>query len=451
MTGSSFVASGRKDEAMDLSVIIPVHNRANGIRWTLHSLTEQRPAADVEVIVVDDGSTDNAPAVVAEFDDRLDLTLVRNEVNSGRCVARNRGAAVASGERLLFLDADSYADPDLLALYGKWHRARPDDVLLGRRVEIGWRSLNQLAREGRVSQPLNFEEDLRYPRGLTGNDDDTYARMPWLFAFTHNMSVPAGVFHAVGGFDDSMGRVFYEDNDLAYRVFQHFGRRTGHFRYDPALVCYHLPHLREGSAAWAHTTDVVAYLKNKYRHFDLELLNNPPSHHRVAHTLPYYEAAIAYVRGASRPDVPVRVAKSLPPPDGGELWIGCGVTAANEAGRDAEVFDHALPASADNYHLIGLFLPYPDGSLARIVSVDLWRMLNPVDLGAFVKEALRVAETLYLAMSTELTGDERDYVGLATDVYYLTDMLADAYAVTTQQLGDGVTVIRCERPKVSAP
>ncbi len=142
------------------------------------------------------------------------------------------------------------------------------------------------------------------------------------------MAVPAETFHAVGGFDVELGRVYYEDNDLAYRLFRHFGRRSGHFRYDPSLVCYHLPHLREGSAEWAHTTDVVAYLKDKYRHFELELLSNPPNHLRVAQTLPYYESAIAHVRNVSSPDVAARVARAVGPARGEELWIGCGVTAA---------------------------------------------------------------------------------------------------------------------------
>ncbi len=139
---------------VDLSIIIPVRNRTNGLRWTLQSLTEQRPPADVEVIVADDGSTEDAGAVVAAFEDRLDVRLLRDEVNQGRCVARNRGAAAASGERLLFLDGDSYTDPDLLARYRALHRERPDDVLLGRRLEIGWRSLNRLARDGRVATEL---------------------------------------------------------------------------------------------------------------------------------------------------------------------------------------------------------------------------------------------------------------------------------------------------------
>jgi glycosyltransferase involved in cell wall biosynthesis len=433
---------------MELSIVIPVRNRPGGIRRTLHALMRQQPPSDVEVIVADDGSSDDTPAVVAQFAGRLDVRLLRDEVNRGRCAARNRGAAAASGERLLFLDADSYAAPDLLARYRERHRARPDDVIVGRRLEIGWRSMNLLARDGRVARPLEFEEDRRDPRGLTGADDDPYDRMPWLFSYTHNMSVPAAAFHAVGGFDDELGRVYYEDNDLAYRLFRHFGRRGGHFVYDPALVCYHLPHLREGSAEWAHTTDVVTYLKDKYRHFDLELLNNPPDHLRVAQTLPYYEAAIAHLRRVARSDVPARVARALPPAGGDELWIGCGVAAL--AGPRRAVFDHAAPAGPDNHHLIGLYLPHPDGSLARIVAVDLWRMLNPGDLGAFVREALRVAGTLDLAMAKELTGDEGDHVGFATDVEYLTDMLAAAYPVTAWEADDGITVIRCERPTAAA-
>lgn len=96
---------------MKVSVIVPLYNKAPWVRRSLDSLAAQT-FRDFEVIVVDDGSTDDGAKVVAEYpDDRI--RLVRQK-NAGPGAARNRGIGEARGELLAFLDADDEWTPDFL-------------------------------------------------------------------------------------------------------------------------------------------------------------------------------------------------------------------------------------------------------------------------------------------------------------------------------------------------
>jgi len=103
-----------RDDAPTVSVVVPVYNGAAVIGPTLRSLLGQT-VTDIEVIVVDDGSTDDTPAVVgaaAAADARLRLQV--QEENRGRSAARNAGMAAARGRWVAFCDADDLWAPDRL-------------------------------------------------------------------------------------------------------------------------------------------------------------------------------------------------------------------------------------------------------------------------------------------------------------------------------------------------
>lgn len=92
-----------------VSVIIPSYNSARFIRATLESVLKQSPAV-FELIVVDDGSTDDSASIVASYEA---VRLIR-QTNQGVAVARNAGLAIARGEYLVFLDADDVLLPGAL-------------------------------------------------------------------------------------------------------------------------------------------------------------------------------------------------------------------------------------------------------------------------------------------------------------------------------------------------
>lgn len=113
------------------SVVIPVYNRAHSIGVALRSVLAQT-FQDFEVIVVDDGSTDDLASAVAQIgDDRI--RLIRQE-NSGANVARNRGIDNARGTYVALLDSDDEFLPHHLSAAAEVHRRDPDVVIYSRVV-----------------------------------------------------------------------------------------------------------------------------------------------------------------------------------------------------------------------------------------------------------------------------------------------------------------------------
>jgi glycosyltransferase involved in cell wall biosynthesis len=92
------------------SVIVPVHNAAPFIGELLRSLSEQKDALDWEVILVDNNSTDESMTIARRWADKLPLRLLTATERSNPSYARNVGAAAASGDNLLFIDADDAVD-----------------------------------------------------------------------------------------------------------------------------------------------------------------------------------------------------------------------------------------------------------------------------------------------------------------------------------------------------
>ena len=111
-----------------VSVIVPAFNAADTIAEALASVTAQT-LADIEIIVIDDASTDSTAALVAAAaasDPRL--SLLRQPVNRGPAAARNRGIAAARGRWLALLDADDRYAPDRLAMLVALAEAQDADL-----------------------------------------------------------------------------------------------------------------------------------------------------------------------------------------------------------------------------------------------------------------------------------------------------------------------------------
>lgn len=94
--------SGAREQAVSFSVVIPAYNQSRWLGEAIASALAQDPPP-MQVIVVDDGSTDDTDAVISPFRDRIEL--IRQE-NQGVAVARNRGMERASGQWIAFLDGD---------------------------------------------------------------------------------------------------------------------------------------------------------------------------------------------------------------------------------------------------------------------------------------------------------------------------------------------------------
>lgn len=110
----------------DVSVIIPLHNKGKYIGRALDSVFAQM-YGDFEVVVVDDGSSDDGPDIVRQYTDQR-LRLIQQE-NSGPGAARNRGIGETTGHYVAFLDADDEWLPNFLKVTLGHLQKNPDCVL----------------------------------------------------------------------------------------------------------------------------------------------------------------------------------------------------------------------------------------------------------------------------------------------------------------------------------
>jgi glycosyltransferase involved in cell wall biosynthesis len=182
-----------------VSVIIPTRNRALLLRRTLESVLKQS-TENLEVIVVDDGSTDGSGAVAAAMDPRV--SVIRNPESAGVSVARNRGIASASGEWIAFCDDDDLWAPNKLQ-----EQLTAADTAGANWVYAG---------------DVNVNDQLRVLSGGPPPDPaDVMARLPRcnpLASGGSNVVVRSNILAEVGGFDPALRRT--EDWDLWIRIAQ---------------------------------------------------------------------------------------------------------------------------------------------------------------------------------------------------------------------------------------
>jgi len=128
--------------SLAISCVIPVFNGDRYLGEAIDSALSQR-YAPLEVIVVDDGSTDRTAQVAAAFGSRISY---HHQANGGAASARNRGVRAAQGELIAILDADDLWHPDKLAIQAERFESRPElDVSLTHMRNF-W--IPELAEEG---------------------------------------------------------------------------------------------------------------------------------------------------------------------------------------------------------------------------------------------------------------------------------------------------------------
>ena len=112
-----------------VSVIIPIYNASDYLRPALDSVIDQT-FAEMEIICVDDGSTDRSLDIVKEYQKRDNRIRIVTETNAGPALARNNGLRRARGEYVLFLDADDFFEPTLVEQMYNEAKARDLDITI---------------------------------------------------------------------------------------------------------------------------------------------------------------------------------------------------------------------------------------------------------------------------------------------------------------------------------
>lgn len=147
-----------------VSVIIPVYNVGEYVRKSIESALTQT-LTDIEVIVIDDGSTDKSRDIVDEYrDERL---IIRHKPNGGVSSARQLGYSLASGRYVLYLDADDYLSPDALEKMVFVAENKGADYVVGDFI-IDWGNGRLVSRQFKDFKVADNIEFVRYC--LTEND-----------------------------------------------------------------------------------------------------------------------------------------------------------------------------------------------------------------------------------------------------------------------------------------
>jgi GT2 family glycosyltransferase len=182
------------------SIIITFHNQRHFIKDAMDSALSQRNA-EFEVIVVDDASVDEGQLTLKQYGDAIQLLCLQKNV--GACAARNRGAAAATGEYLVFLDGDDAFLPWALEVYEKVVQAKRPKLILS---SMRW---------FKESIPgLQFDEA---PSQITIVDYQDYLRRDRGFGHSaSSMVIAREAFERVNGWLE--GFFPAEDNDLALRL-----------------------------------------------------------------------------------------------------------------------------------------------------------------------------------------------------------------------------------------
>ncbi|HVS17222.1 MAG TPA: glycosyltransferase, partial [Planctomycetota bacterium] len=243
----------------ELSVILCSYNRCDTLRECLDSFHAQTAAARMELVVVDDGSTDGTAEMLASYPFGVAHQIVTRK-NGGLAVARNSGIAAARGEILLFVNDDTIAFPDLV----ERHLARHAALGPGLHSVLG--SFEQ-PREALANALMRFLEVTPYVFCYASMTPG--GRYGWNRWWTCNVSVPRAAVELAGRFDGSFRHYGCEDTDLAIRL----ERLGGDVVYDPTARAHHRHVLSLDDLARRQHTVARAYVRLFKKH--PEALSHP--------------------------------------------------------------------------------------------------------------------------------------------------------------------------------
>ena len=226
-----------------VSVVVCTRNRAGYLRTLLESLGGQSiPDAPFEVLVVDNGSTDDTPAVVRAFADALPLRSV-SEPTPGLQHARNAGWQAARGRIVAYLDDDAVAQPGWLAAAHAAFVREPRAGIVGGRILPIWEAPRPVWLSEMSARALTIVD---WPGGPKRVAD---VRREW-FAGA-NMAMPRAVLAEVGGFHpalDRMGDNMLSNGDIhvQYKIVA----RGYAAVYEPAMAVRHAVTPERLTKAW---------------------------------------------------------------------------------------------------------------------------------------------------------------------------------------------------------
>jgi glycosyltransferase involved in cell wall biosynthesis len=299
-------SSLNNDQNIEVSIIIPSYNRYPLNLLSLYALENQTfPLSKMEVIFIDDASTDETEKKLKNYKPPYHFKYIRNIQNSGRAKVRNLGIQSSRGKILIFLDAEMISEPDFVKNHYEFHQSNQNAILSGvmhsKNIiscifpETSKNTLKVLNTKSNttVSKVLkNYQKSNQSPYPLLNKKDisnQAYKdltvktngwfnvitrnfgeelkgfQFPWMAFLTGNVSFTIDLIKNSGMFDEDFIKYGYEDWELGYRLY----KKGAKFFVKDNLVTYHQEH-PIGESKWKEAIENYNLFITK--HPDVEVL-----------------------------------------------------------------------------------------------------------------------------------------------------------------------------------
>lgn len=255
------------------SVVVPTYNRVELLRHTLNSLVHQDLGIDqFEVLVVDDGSSDNTAEMVDTFKDKLNLRYFFKEDEGYRAgQARNIGIAHAEAPILVMIDSGVLLHSGCLSAHLASH-----DALDGPVAVVGYvycfnidnedaEQINKVIRfddpDGTIAelQEKKLWPDVREEFYSKHTDEFADLPAPWVVYWTCNVSAPTELLREIGAFDEAYKTWGGEDLDIGFRLHQ----AGSTFVLNRKAAAIHAPHDKSSAINMAEVAANYQYMLEK--------------------------------------------------------------------------------------------------------------------------------------------------------------------------------------------
>lgn len=401
---------------LQVTVIIPTYNGPDWLSRTLRCLCHQDvdPKA-FEVIVCDDGSSDNTKEVACSFDSRLDLRYCYQPDRGFRAgTARNMGIRLARQEICAFVDTGVIVGEDFIRSVVDFHRrhrrAACIGIVHGSKMRDGTHPLVRYFRQISISEHpeqclkspmLRAYPDARQPIFDLWGHDLNRGSAPWSLYWTSLVTVETAVASEVGYFDEGFVGWGHEDIEFGYRLWKHGVR----FYTDDRIRGLHLPH-EQAAPPEATSKKNLAYFYSKHRELPVEMLQLDLPY-GLDLVLPHLYMGVEMLPR----DYETLDPGAFMPADGKTLLVGClSPESAKRLQADAicaigrETADRIREACPDATveDRLGAVHPCGDKHYDVAVVTDIWRILPAELLSAMLNELDRVARRVFLFRSESL-------------------------------------------------
>lgn len=251
-----------------ISVVIPTYNQQDALNLTLHSFNRQAGNLAFEVLLIDDGSTDDTNTIVKRFEPNYNLRYLV-QTNRGRAAARNKGINEASGEIIIFNDCDRAVSFDFIEAHYQTHNKKPNQIVVGDIQEFYFSNL--VAKTPQILSQIqsNYSEikhlarQPSYPKTvfkMYNSEGTTSYVIPWLSFLSGNISTPKSLLEKVNGFDENFKDWGFEHFELGFRLWQ----LDVTYNYNRQAPNYHFAHRRSANFYQEALAKSYTYFTNKY-------------------------------------------------------------------------------------------------------------------------------------------------------------------------------------------